>query len=371
MSTRRLSFRDNRERTLERSSAGGGASLRSSPQEPGSARIGTGRVRSGTGAPNAGRVRPRLVPVAIAAVAAALLAACSGEEERAGAEPQQQAGAGRPAIGLAAGPWSSSEANSNLVKVLLEEHLGYRVEIRPMPADEMWEAIASGAADASVSAWLPDTHAAYAEEHGDSVVDLGANVEGVRTGLVVPGVSVGRQTDASGTRVLPNMSVSSISQLPEYADRFGRRIIGIEPSAGIMASAREALQVYGLEGFYRLVEGNEDEMITSLENAIQHQTWVVVTGWRPHWAFGQWNLNFLDDPQNVFGSSEAIHTIVRSGLSSDHPRVHSLLERYRWSLAEIEQVMLWIERDNGVDPYAKALRWAETHPERVRAWLSE
>ncbi|MFO8063367.1 MAG: glycine betaine ABC transporter substrate-binding protein, partial [Spirochaetia bacterium] len=197
----------------------------------------------------------------LVATAVALAVAGCGDGAESSAEDEQASSDGpRATVTIAAAPWSSAEAGANLVKVVLEEHLDYRVSIRYMPADEMWETVASGEADATVSAWLPVTHAAYAEEYGNDVVDLGANVEGVQTGLVVPRVSVGRQTDATGTRVQPYIPATSIAELGEYAEGFGGRIVGIEPTAGIMQRAREALEVYDLEGDFRLVEGSEEDM---------------------------------------------------------------------------------------------------------------
>ncbi len=81
--------------------------------------------------------------------------------------------------------WDSETASTNMIKAVLED-LGYNVEISPMESAFMWEAIASGEADAMVAAWLPTTHAAYYEDFEDQVDDLGANLEGAKIGLVVP-----------------------------------------------------------------------------------------------------------------------------------------------------------------------------------------
>jgi glycine betaine/proline transport system substrate-binding protein len=37
-----------------------------------------------------------------------------------------------------------------------------------------------------VAGWFPNTHASQMEEYGDDYEDLGANLEGAITGLVVP-----------------------------------------------------------------------------------------------------------------------------------------------------------------------------------------
>jgi glycine betaine/proline transport system substrate-binding protein len=95
----------------------------------------------------------------------------------------------------------------------------------------------------------------------------------------------------------------------------------------------------------------------------------VVTGWVPHWMFGRWSLRMLDDPKGIYGSDGEIHTMVRKGLEKDLPVVTHFLDRFHWTPRDMEQLMLWIELDKGLDPYGKAVRWLEANPQRVNEWL--
>ncbi|WP_444684650.1 glycine betaine ABC transporter substrate-binding protein [Alkalicoccus luteus] len=81
--------------------------------------------------------------------------------------------------------WDSEIASTNMIALVLED-LGYEVSMDPLEANFMFQAVADGQADAMVAAWLPLTHDHLVEEYGDSMEDLGANLEGARTGLVVP-----------------------------------------------------------------------------------------------------------------------------------------------------------------------------------------
>jgi glycine betaine/proline transport system substrate-binding protein len=276
--------------------------------------------------------------------------------------------AGAPALRLAYADWSSSVASAQLVCAVLRERLNRDCEANVYTADRMWEAVATGAADAMLSAWLPYTHADYMAEYGAKVRDLGPNFEGTRIGLVVPAVQPGRQTGAYGKRARTPVEVYSIPELAEYRARFNGRIVGIDPEAGIMRRTREALQRYDLKG-YRLIEGSEAEMTRALSDAIRRQEPIVVTGWIPHWMFGRWSLRLLEDPLNVYGPGGKIHTLVRPGLQDELPVVYRFLDAFSWTPAEIEQLMVWIEQDQGRDPYAQALRWLRAHPERVAQWL--
>ncbi|WP_096270355.1 glycine betaine ABC transporter substrate-binding protein [Paucisalibacillus globulus] len=81
--------------------------------------------------------------------------------------------------------WDTEVASTNVVAKVLED-LGFNVTVTPLDNGVMWQAIASGEADGMVAAWLPGTHGDLYEEYKDQLVDLGANLEGAKIGLVVP-----------------------------------------------------------------------------------------------------------------------------------------------------------------------------------------
>ncbi|UOE92383.1 glycine betaine ABC transporter substrate-binding protein [Alkalihalobacillus sp. LMS39] len=89
------------------------------------------------------------------------------------------------AITLSFVAWDSEIASTHMIGKVLED-LGYDVTLTPLEPGPLWASIATGAADAMVSAWLPGTHAAYLEDYEDEIVDLGVNLEGAKIGLVVP-----------------------------------------------------------------------------------------------------------------------------------------------------------------------------------------
>lgn len=279
-----------------------------------------------------------------------------------------QAAAADKFIRLAYVEWSSEIASANLVMAVLREKLGYECEIMAMTADEMWKAVAEGRADAMVAAWLPGTHGHYYEQVKDRVTDLGPNLEGTRIGLVVPEITVGRQTAASGQRNRPYITVNSIPELRDYAGKFKGKIIGIDPEAGIMKKTREAMKAYGLTN-YRLVQGSEVSMTAELSNAVRKQKWIVVTGWLPHWMFARWKLKFLEDPKGIYGGTEEIHTIVRKGLEEDMPEAYAFLDSFYWTPEDMGQLMIWIQDDDGLFPYEKAQRYMRYNAEQIQSWL--
>ncbi|UOQ48983.1 hypothetical protein MUN88_02265 [Gracilibacillus caseinilyticus] len=82
-------------------------------------------------------------------------------------------------------PWDSGRATANILKIVLEQQ-GFEVTLTTVDPAVMFEAIASGDADASTAAWLPITHGAFYEDYKEDIVDLGPNLEGASSGLVVP-----------------------------------------------------------------------------------------------------------------------------------------------------------------------------------------
>ncbi len=247
--------------------------------------------------------------------------------------------------------WSTEVASTNVARAVLQEKLGYEVEMTPVSGAAMWQGTASGDADGMVAAWLPTTHGHYLEKVKDQVVDLGPNLDGTKIGLVVPSY----------------VGIDSIDELDANADKFNGRIIGIDPGAGLMSKTEKVIEEYGIENL-ELIEGSGATMTAALANAIKRDEWVVVTGWTPHWKFAEWDLKYLEDPKNVYGGAEQIHTIVRKGLKEDMPEVYRFLDNFEWTPEDMQQVMVW-NREEGAKPYENAKRWINENPEKVRSWL--
>ncbi len=252
-------------------------------------------------------------------------------------------------VRLAYVEWSCATAATNVVQTILEDKLDYDVEILSVSGAAMWQALSVGDIDGIVCAWLPVTHGHYLERFGEKVEDLGPNTEGAGIGLVVP----------------TYVEINSITELNENADKFNNEIIGIDPGAGIMSATEKALDVYNLDDM-ELVEGSGATMTLTLKDKIESNEWVVVTGWTPHWKFSRWDLKYLEDPENVYGGTETINTVVRKGLKEDMPEVYAFLDNFKWDLSEIGQVMGW--NADGADPEDSAERWIEENPERVNQW---
>lgn len=284
-----------------------------------------------------------------------------------GPEKEEQKVADRGDLDLVYVDWSSEVASTHVVEAVLEEKLGYSVNIYSTTVSQMFKDVAEGRADAMVAAWLPSTHSSYYKQVKDKVVDLGPNLEGTQIGLVVPDITSKRQTSDTGTRNESYIDVESIAELKGRASEFGGRIIGIDPGAGIMMRTREAIKAYDLGGF-ELVEGSESSMINRLSRAIQLKKPIVITGWTPLWIHARWKLRYLKDSKNIYGGKEEIHTIVRKGLKEEHPEAYAFLDNFNWSPEQMERVMVW-NQAKGALASETAIRYIEAEEKQVESWL--
>jgi ABC-type proline/glycine betaine transport system substrate-binding protein len=284
----------------------------------------------------------KMTIIVAAVMALTLVAGCSSSNN----------GASKKKITLAYVAWDSEISSTYVVKEVLEQKLNYKVEMMQVDAGPMWAGVSDGSVDAMVAAWLPTTHASYVAKYNGKYDDLGPNLEGTKVGLVVP----------------QYMDVNSIEDLTDAVGAtVDHTIIGIEPGAGIMMSTEKALNEYKLQDKWNLLESSSAAMTQQLEKAYADKKPIVVTGWTPHWMFAKMDLKYLEDPKNVYGGDEQIHTIARKGLKDDLPEAYTFLDQFNWTPEDMASVMIKIQE--GETPEAAAKAWVEQNAEKVEAWI--
>lgn len=245
--------------------------------------------------------------------------------------------------------WDSEIASTNVLRQAFEQ-AGYDVELVAVDVGPLYQALAKGDVDCTVSAWLPGTHKTYMDEYGDDFVMVGKNLEGAKIGLVVP----------------EYVTIDSIEDLNAEKEKFDGKIIGIEPGAGIMRLTEDAIEEYGLD--FTLISSSSAGMAAELRSAINDGDWIVVTGWTPHWKFARWDLKYLEDPKGVYGGDEYIAALARTGLETDKPEAYTILTRFYWTPEDMESVMLAIEE--GKSPEVAAKEWVDANQDVVDAWIA-
>ncbi len=246
--------------------------------------------------------------------------------------------------------WDCAIASTNVMKQVFEK-AGYDVTLVAVDAGPLFQALADGDVDFTTTGWLPYTHESYWNTYGDRIDYVNENIKGAaRIGLVVPSY----------------VTIDSIDELNSVSDKFGNRIVGIEPGAGITSRTEQAIDEYGLD--YTLITSSSAGMAAELGSAISKNEWIVVTGWSPHWKFSRYDLKFLEDLKGVYGEAEDIVTLARLGLKTDDPKAYGILSRFQWTTEDITSVMNAIAGGMSEKDAAKA--WVDAHPDMVAYWIS-
>lgn len=252
-------------------------------------------------------------------------------------------------ISIAYANWSEGIAMSHLAKVILEEH-GYNVKMLNADLAPIFASLSRKKADVFMDVWMPVTMHDYMEQYGDRLEIISDIYDNARIGLVVP----------------EYVTIRSIEELNEHKELFSGKIIGIDAGAGIMKTTEKALDNYGLD--YKLMTASAPAMTTSLEKAIQKKEWIVVTGWTPHWMFGRYKLKVLDDPKQIYGKAESIHTVTWKGFSEKDPFAAELLRNIRLTDRQISSLMTAVEKTQKTETYA-ARQWIKVHQTLVDSWI--
>ncbi|MFH8256655.1 ABC transporter permease/substrate binding protein [Streptomyces roseolus] len=294
--------------------------------------------------------RPQPVTALVGIVVLALVAGGTGFLGGSGATSTAASGTGAghgKKISIGYIPWDEGIASTYLWKELLERR-GYEVETKQLEAGALYTGLAGGQLDFQTDAWLPVTHASYLEKYGNKLEDLGSWYGPTSLELSVPSYV---------------KDVKSLADLKGKGDRFKGRIVGIEPSAGMMGILKDkVLKEYGLEGEYEVVDGSTPGMLAELKRAYDREEPVVVTLWSPHWAYSAHDLTKLADPKGVWGKGDGVHTLARKGFSEENPEVGAWLKDFELSEKQLTGLEAEIQ-ESGKGKEQEAVRtWLDAQP---------
>lgn len=294
--------------------------------------------------------RPQPVTALVGVVVLALVAGGMGFLGSGGSSSTSASGANTghgKKISLGYIPWDEGIASTYLWKELLERR-GYEVDTKQLEAGALYTGLAGGQIDFQTDSWLPVTHAQYWEKYRNKLEDLGSWYGPTSLELTVPSYM---------------KDVNSLADLKGKAGQFKGRIVGIEPSAGMMGILNDkVLKEYGLEGEYKVVDGSTPGMLAELKRAYDKKEPIAVTLWSPHWAYSTYDLKKLQDPKGAWGKGDGIHTLARKGFSAENPEVGAWLKSFKLSEAELTGLEAVIQ-ETGKGKEQEAVRtWLDRNP---------
>ncbi|MPV38056.1 glycine betaine ABC transporter substrate-binding protein [Georgenia subflava] len=302
-------------------------------------------------------IKRRGAILATTSALALTLAACGSSaeetpEETSGAEETAAAGTApedAEPITIGMFNWEEAIAASYLWEHILTE-AGYEVSIETADPAVVFAGTASGEYDVNFDTWLPLTHGDYKEQFGDDMEELGLWLEDAPLTVAV-------NEDAP---------IDSLAELAENADEFGNRIVGIEAGAGLTGQMNDsAIPTYGLEDM-DFVTSSTPAMLAELRSAVESGENIAVTLWRPHWAYDEFPIKDLEDPEGAMGEADDIYAYGTAGFSEEYPQVAEWIGNFTMThetIAELENVMF--NEFEGEDHEAAIDQWVEANPEFV------
>ena len=297
-------------------------------------------------------VRRKLVARVVAGVAVALslslVATACGKSKSVSGGSTSGEGAKTVTIGVLQG-WAEDQVVSELWKQVLEKK-GYTVTLKNISdAGPTFTGLAGGDLDLFMDTWLPKTHKTYVDKNKANLEDLGIWYDNATLDITVPKYV---------------KDVNSIADLKGKGSQFGGKLVGIEPGAGLTAAAKQAVSGYGLSDL-TLQTSSTTAMLSALKSAYSQKKPIVVTLWRPHWAYSQYDLKDLKDPKGLMGAKEKIHTYAHKGFTKNHAQFAGWLKKFKMSdpeLASLENEAL--NKNSSVT--AGVTKWIQANPDFVK-----
>lgn len=169
---------------------------------------------------------------------------------------------------------------------------------------------------------------------------------------------------ANAVAVPSYVDINSIEEMNANADKFGGKIIGIEPGAGLMRDTAAVIDQYDLD--LQLVEGSTAAMAAALKSAVDRKEWIAVTMWEPSWMVASFDVKFLVDPKGVFPPPQSYYWIGQDGFSAENPEARETLASIFIPLEDINAMNGEIGAGKTVDEAVAG--WLESHQDLIARW---
>ncbi|MGA8114691.1 MAG: glycine betaine ABC transporter substrate-binding protein [Actinocatenispora sp.] len=291
--------------------------------------------------------RTAVVGVAIAATLSMTVGACGKRQEGSSSSGKNIT------VGVLQG-WAEDQVATELWKQVLTDK-GYHVTIKKLPdAGPMFTGLKGGDIDLFLDTWLPITHKKFVDKYKGSFEDLGVWYDNAKLTIAVP----------------KYVKVDSIADLKGKGGTFNKQIVGIEPGAGLTAATKKAIKGYGLSSDYTLRTSSTAGMLSQLKKQTDAKKPVVVTLWRPHWAYTQYPVKDLADPKGLMGATEKIHGYATKGFGSDHPDLAKWMKNFKMDdqqLGTLEDLAL---NQGSDDPAQGVSKWMKQNKDYVKSMTS-
>ncbi len=320
------------------------------------------------------------------ALAALVLAACAPAAAPTQApvdsvEPTAAPSGDKPVIKLAENNWTGSRINISVAKLLLEQALGYTVELVTIDENQQWAALAAGDLSASLEVW-PSGHAENVAKYIDeqkTVVNAGAlGVEG-QIGWFIPTYMLTDHPELAtweGFQDPANAALFKTAETGEAGQFLGGDPSWVQYDEQIITNLGLNLKV--------VYAGSEEAILAQLDSVYSRQDPILMYFYRPHSAFARYDLTKVELPANsaeCYAKAEqggvdcdyptdGLFKIAWSGLAAAAPDAYQLISSLNYSTEDQIGMIAAVDTD-GKTPEEAAQAWIDAHPDVWKAWVGQ
>ena len=304
------------------------------------------------------------------AAAALALAACGG-----GAASN----APKPTIKLAENSWTGSSINVNVAKILLEEKLGYKVEIVTIDENAQFPALGSGDLSASLEVW-PSGHQADVQKYITEqkvVEDIGPLGVIGKISWYVPTYVVEQHPDLATWEGYKKPENAALFKTSETGDK-GQFLTG-DPAW--VQYDEDIIKNLGLN-FQVVKTGSEQGVLAAVDAAYSRQQPILFYFWTPHSIHAKYKLTAVklpdysdacyakvqehgvacDYPQDV------LFKVASAKLKDSAPEAYQFLKNMKYSTDDQISMIAAVDADK--KSAADAARdWINKHEDVWKTWL--
>ncbi len=288
----------------------------------------------------------------------------------------------KPTINLVVNPWSASRLNVEVAKNIIENELGYPVEITEVNEnDAMFTGLSDGSLDAALEIWpsgVTDAETAYFDD--GSVVDLGELGAVGKIGWFVPSYVVDEHPELATWEGYQTPEAAALFATAETGDQ--GRFLGTDPSYSQFDE--QIIENLGLP-FQVQFSGSEPATVAELDARASAEEPIVMYWWTPTAAVAKYDLVNVTLPAytDECGASAAAadggvdcdypeDVLFKAGsakLAEKAPDVDAFLRKFTITTDDQLEMLPPMEID-GEDPAAVASDWLAAHEDVWRTWLN-
>lgn len=281
---------------------------------------------------------------------------------------------------IAVNPWTGSAVNANVAAIVLEQELGYSVELVDIDEFAQFPALSAGDLDATLEVW-PSGHA---DDYATYIAGDGSVVDGGELGVVgkigwyIPTYLLDEHPELATWEGLN--ANAALFATAESGDK-GQMLDG-DPS--FVSFDAEIVENLGLN-FEVVVAGSEAALLAELDAAYQNQEPLLFYWYTPHWGNQKYDLTQVVLPEVSDACTEAASTKTGDGYACDYPadilykafnadleteapEAFAFLSAMSYDNASQESIAFSIDVD-GEDPATAAQAWVDANESVWQAWL--